>query len=208
MTVAVVPIQQGVHLADEIDILERREHAIRLRHEGLTYRDIAKRLNVSIDTVQADFRALRTDWLRRIARNRAVWMSEILADVMALRAMAIEGYLRSIKPSMEKSVETSEKAGEKRRVRKKTKNYDPRFLSIALDCDKQRMAILGFGDKALVDRVDEMTGKKRPKLLVIRDRQPASDLLDITRLLEVECAEPVQDGEVVDGAVPFPEPSE
>jgi len=190
-------------MADELEVLERRENAIRLRHQGCTYREIGKQLGVSIDIVQEDFRALRNDWLRRIARNRSVWMSEVLSDIMSVRAMAIEGYMRSTKPSLEVMDEDSEKGGKTRKTRK-TRNYDPRFLSIALDCDKQRAALLGLGDRAAVDRVDEMLGKK-PKLLVIRDRQQAKDLVDITRLLEVESLEPVQDGEMVDGQVIFPE---
>ena len=190
-------------MADELEVLERRENAIRLRHQGCTYREIAKQLGVSIDIVQEDFRALRNDWLRRIARNRSVWMSEVLSDIMSVRAMALEGYMRSTKPSLEVMDEDGEKGGKTRKTRK-TRNYDPRFLSIALDCDKQRAALLGLGDRAAVDRVDEMLGKK-PKLLVIRDRQQAKDLVDITRLLEVESLEPVQNGEVVDGQVLFPE---
>jgi len=195
-------------MADEIDVLDRREQALRLRHQGLSYRKIAASLGVSVDMVQEDFRALRLDWLRRVARNRAAWMAEVLSDVEMVRRIALEDYLASDKPSMEKSLETSEKAGEKRRLRKKTLRRDPRLLSLVLECDKQRAAILGLGDKVALDHSEALLGKKRPKLLVIRDRQQASDLVDITRLLEVECAEPVQDGEVVDGAVPFPEPSE
>jgi hypothetical protein len=67
------------------------------------------------------------------------------------------------------------------------------------------VAILGIGDRAARDSVDEFLGKKRPKLLVIRDRQQARELVDITKLLEIESLEPVQDGEVVDGQVIFPE---
>jgi hypothetical protein len=190
-----------IALADEIDVLERREHALRLRHQGGTYRDIARELGVSVDIIQEDFRALRNDWLRRIARNRAVWMSEILSDIMSLRAMAIEGYMRSVKPSKENMQEDSEKGSRSRRTRK-TKNFDPRFLSIALDCDKQRAAILGLGDKAAVDRVDEMLGKKRPKLLVVRDREQASQLVDVSKMLELEFSEPLAAPEdTVEGGV-------
>jgi hypothetical protein len=122
-------------------------------------------------------------------------MADLLSDVEMVRRIALADYLDSDKPSRENSVETSEKAGEKRRTRKKTQRRDPRLLSIVLECDKHRAALLGMGDKAAVARTDEVLGKQRPKLLVIRDRQQASDLVDITKLLEVEYTEPLTEAE-------------
>lgn len=193
-------------MADEIDVLERREEAIRLRHEGLSYRDIARKLNVSVSIIQEDFRAIRNEWLRRIARNRAAWMTEILSDVLSVRKMAIEGYKQSANPQKENSGETggktSENATPKRRWRKKTRNYDPRFLAIAQEADRQRAAILGIGDKAAVENIDQTLGKKRPKLLVVRDREQAGQLVDVSRLLELEFAKPeAAQEDTVDGTV-------
>ena len=191
-------------LAEEVLVAERRDKVMILRHKGLRYRDIAEECGVSLETVQSDFRAIRADWLRRIARHRAAWMADLLSDVEMVRRIALEDYLASDKPKRGDMVENSDKGTKRRRSRKEMRR-DPRFLSIVLECDKHRAALLGMGDKTALDRADEILGKKRPKLLVIRDRQQASDLVDITKLMEIESLEPVQDGEVVDGQVIFPE---
>lgn len=188
-------------VADGLDILERREKAIRLRYQGANYRTIAKECGVSLDTVNSDFRALRQEWLVKIARNRSVWMSEILSRIDYVREMAIQSFLASDKPTREVMDETSEKGSRNRRTRK-TRGKDPRYLSIALECDKQSAAILGLGDKAAVDNVDGIIGKKRPKLLVVRDRDQASQLVDVSKLLELEFSEPLAASEdTVEGGV-------
>jgi len=52
------------HTAEETQIVERRAQALSLRREGLTYRQIGKRLGVSVEVayadVQAELSALRT----------------------------------------------------------------------------------------------------------------------------------------------------
>lgn len=197
-------------LAEDVDLLERREKVLRLRHQGGSYRDIAKACGVSLDTVYSDFRAMRQEWLRKIARARSVWMSELVGRVESLRELALQKFAESSDSTLEKSVESSEKGTKRRRARKWHKN-DPRYLSIALECDKQCAAILGLGEKAAVDRVDEMLGKRRPKLLVVRDRAQASQLVDVSKLLELEFAKPEApqddtiDGEILpDGGQPVP----
>jgi hypothetical protein len=151
--------------------------------------------------VASTARYIRAEWQRKVARNRAVWMADVLQDIEDVRSLAIDSFLKSDQPTREKSVETSEKGTKSRRARK-TRQRDPRFLAIALECDKQRAAILGLGDKAAVERVDEMLGKKRPKLLVVRDRAQASQLVDVSKLLELEFAKPeTAQEDTVDGMV-------
>jgi len=194
-------------LADEVDVLQRRERVVRLRSQGSSYREIADACGVSVETVSADLKIARAQWLAKIARNKAAWMAEVLTDIQTVRSVAWEDYQTSGDPMQESSVETSEKGTKRRRARKQRKR-DPRYLSIILDADKLRAAILGLGDKAAQDRVDEVIGKRRPKILVVRDRRQLQDLVDVTKLVELDIREapmPDQQGDTIDGAVQSPD---
>ena len=194
-------------MADEVDVLERRDKVVTLRSQGFSYRDIASACGVSIETVSADLKIARAGWLAKIARKKAAWMAEVLSDIETVRRVAWGDYLKSGDPMQETSVETSEKGTKRRRARKQRKR-DPRYLAIIQEADKQRAAILGLGDKAAQDRVDEMIGRKRPRLLVVRDRQQVQDLVDITELVELDIREapmPDQQGDTIDGAVQSPD---
>ena len=195
---------RGVITDNDIQTLERRETVIRLRAQRMSLPQIARQIGCSPSIVQQDLRYIRAEWQRKVARNRSIWLADILAEIEQIREIALNEFFESDKPTKENMVENGEKGSRNRRSRK-TRGKDPRYLAICQEADKQRVAILGIGDRAARDSVDEFLGKKRPKLLVIRDRQQARDLVDITKLMEIESLEPVQDGEVVDGQVIFPE---
>jgi hypothetical protein len=201
MITALDSAPRGWVVDNDVEILERRARIISLRSQRYSMPQIAAACGISVSQVQQDLRYIRAEWQRKVARNRAVWMADVLQDIEDVRSLAIDSFLKSDQPTREKSVETSEKGTKSRRARK-TRQRDPRFLAIALECDKQRAAILGLGDKAAVERVDEMLGKKRPKLLVVRDRAQASQLVDVSKLLELEFAKPeTAQEDTVDGMV-------
>lgn len=178
----------------DLPALQRREIAVRLRSQGLSLRAIANQVGVSIQQVSQDLKWVRQEWMRRIIRNKAAWMAETLERLDTLTAVAWEKFYASDAASVEKSVETSEKGTKSRRSRK-TRKCDPRFLSIVLDTEKFRANILGLGDKAAVDRVDETLGKRQPKLLVVRDRAQLETLVDITQLVELDIRGPKSAGD-------------
>jgi hypothetical protein len=179
---------------DEVPILQRREQVVRLRAQGQSVRAIASQVGTSIQVVQEDLRWVKQDWLRRIARNKASWMAEILGELAAVAAIAWEDYLASGAATRENSVETT-KLGTKSRKSRKTRKRDPRYLSIIIDAEKFKSSILGIGDKTAVDRVDEVLGKKQPKLLVVRDRAQLQDLVDITQMVELDIRGPKSFGD-------------
>jgi len=176
-------------IEDDLVVLERREAVLRLRSRGQTLAQIAQALSVDVNAVHKDIVALRQDWQRRVARNRAVWMAEILSDIQHVRQVAFDEFYNSDQPEKEQSVEDSDK-GRKTRRSKKTRRRDPRYLSIVQEADKQRAAVLGLRDTAAKEAGDDLLLGKPPKLLVIRDREQASQLVDITEMLNIEMAEP------------------
>jgi hypothetical protein len=116
-------------------------------------------------------------------------MAETLERLDAISAVAWEKFYASEAASVETGVETSEK-GTKRKRYRKSRKCDPRFLNVVLDTEKFRANILGLGDKTAVDRVDEMLGKRQPKLLVVRDRAQLSELIDITQMVDLDIRGP------------------
>lgn len=179
---------------NEVPVLQRREKAVRLRAQGQSIRAISTQLGVSTQTIQDDLRWVKQDWMRRIARNKAAWMAEVLGEIAEVAATAWEDYLASGAATRENVVETSDKGTKSRRSRK-TRNRDPRYLSIIVDATKFKAAILGLGDKAAVDRVDETLGKRQPKLLVVRDRAQLETLVDITQMVELDIRGPKSTGD-------------
>jgi hypothetical protein len=192
--VVLEPMPTGVMTRDEVPILQRREKAVRLRAQGQSIRAISSQLGVSIPVVQEDLRWVKQDWLRRIARNKAAWMAEVLGEIAEVAATAWEDYLASGAATREKAEETSEK-GTKSRRSQKTRNRDPRYLSIIIDATKFKSAVLGLGDKTAVDRVDDVLGKRQPKLLVVRDRAQLAELIDITQMVDLDIRGPKSYGD-------------
>lgn len=184
----------GVMTRNEVPVLQRREKAVRLRAQGQSIRAISSQLGVSIPVVQEDLRWVKQDWLRRIARNKAAWMAEVLGEIAEVAATAWEDYLASGAATRENSVETSEKGTKTRRSRQ-TRKRDPRYLSIIIDATKFKASILGLGDKTAIDRVDDVLGKRQPKLLVVRDRAQLADLIDITQMVELDIRGPKSYGD-------------
>lgn len=168
---------RGVRTDSEISAWERREKVVRLRSQGTSVPRIAKECGTSTFTVQDDLRLVRAEWLRMVARNKAAWMAEALSDLNTLIRTAWEDYL-----GVGETVLGDTPRGRTRRRKKK----DPRLLTVIADALKQRNAILGLGDQAAKDRMDEVLSKRTPKLLVIRDRQQAQDLVDVTQLVELD----------------------
>lgn len=121
-------------------------------------------------------------------------MAEVLGDLETLITVAWEDYLASDGATKENVIETSEKGTKTRRARK-TRKRDPRYLGIIVDASKFKASILGLGDKAAVDRVDETLGKRQPKLLVVRDRAQLETLVDITQLVELDIRGPKSAGD-------------
>jgi len=199
---------RGVITDNDVQTIQRRDLVLRLRSQGCSLPQIAKECGISLSLVQFDLRVIRADFLKIVARNSATWMSEVIGQLDTIIRVGWEDYLQSDKPAKETMVETSEKGTKSRRSRK-TRKRDPRYLAIVKDAIKDKASILGLGDKASVDRIDETLGKRRPKLLVVRDRSQVQDLVDVTKLLELEFQKPsspgqedndgVIDGQVIDG---------
>lgn len=179
---------------NDVSIMQRREIVVRLRAQGQSLPQIANTVNAPLSTVKDDLNWVRADWLRKVARNKAAWMAEVLGDLETLVAVAWEDYLTSDGATKETSVEST-KLGTKTRRSRKTRKRDPRYLGIIVDASKFKASILGLGDKAAQDRVDEMIGKKRPKLLVVRDRAQLESLIDVTQIVDLDIRGPKSYGD-------------
>lgn len=164
----------------ETDLLLRRAKVGRLRQKGMTIKEICDELNLSEKTVCADIRAVCRHWLGRIALNHNVWVAESLEKLETAEQEAWQGYYRSIGPDKETMVETSDD-GVKRRVTKRQRYGDPRFLQIVLNIQRQRAVLLGLMTKTQANEVGRFNVKK-PKMLIIKDRQQAQDLIDVSAI--------------------------
>lgn len=187
-------IPRGRITDNDVSVMQRREVVVRLRAQGQSLPQIANAVNAPLSTVRDDLKWVRADWLRKVARNKAAWMAEVLGDLETLVAVAWEDYLASDGATKENVVETSEKGTKSRRARK-TRKRDPRYLGIIVDASKFKASILGLGDKAAIDRVDDVLGKKRPKLLVVRDRAQLESLIDVTQIVDLDIRGPKSYGD-------------
>lgn len=170
--------------ASESDILRRREQVAALRNRGFTVADIAKELNVDPATVSRDVKYVCNYYLSKIIQHRNVWMADALEKLENTEKEAWQGFYRSIGIITEKTREISDD-GVKTRITKKPKAGDPRFLALALKCQQQRSLLLGLLNKEQIRDIDRI-GIKKPKMLVVRDRQQHADLVDVSSIKTVE----------------------
>jgi len=176
----------------EVDLLKRREQVQRLRLQGLGLLDIAEIVGVTPRTVSADIRAICNYWMARCAQNRNVWMAEALSKLDMTETEAWEAFHRSIGIERETMKETTEE-GTRRRVTKRQKAGDPRFLAIALKCQQQRSSLLGLMTREQMKDVGLIKVKK-PKMLVIKDRQQGQDLIDVSQVVDAKVIDLPSDG--------------
>jgi len=172
----------------EVDLLRRRERVAALRNQGWCVADIAQELGVDPGTVSRDIKAVCNYYRARIAQHRNVWIADALEKLDYTEREAWEAFRRSTGVVTERTRETSGK-GVKRRVTKKEKAGDPRFMAIAVNCQKQRSMLLGLLTKEQgkeIGRID----LRRPKILVIRDRQQVADLIDVSEVETLEVVAP------------------
>jgi len=112
-----------------------------------------------------DLRLVRGEWLRMVARNKAVWMAEALSDLNTLIRTAWEDYLGIGETVLAEHSKSRNPSAQEKKILG--------CLTVIADMLKQRNAILGLGDQAAKGSLDEVLSKRTPKLLVIRDRQQA-----------------------------------
>lgn len=165
----------------ETDLLHRRERVAALRNQGRTVREIAAELCVDVATVSRDIKAVCNYYLSRIVQHRNAWMADALSKLDATESEAWAAFRRSTGVATEVTRETSDD-GVKRRVTKKNRPGDPRFLAIAVNCQKQRSLLLGLLTKETANEVGRLAVRK-PKMLVIKDRQQAGDLIDVSMVV-------------------------
>lgn len=177
----------------EIELAERRERVNRLRLMGWSVTQIARQVGVSHVTVVQDIAAVQRYWMNRAASHRSVWIAEELAALDVIEREAAKAWAESAADVQETTVErTGEfRADGSERIRRrkiKTKRHrDARLLNTWLQCRKQREYLLGLLSP---EQVKDLSGQfRRPKLLVIRDRQQLADLVDVTGITTLEVVE-------------------
>jgi len=119
-------------------------------------------------------------------------MAEALSKLDMTETEAWEAFHRSIGIERETMKETTEKET-KRRVTKRQKAGDPRFLAIALKCQQQRSSLLGLMTREQMKDVGLIKVKK-PKMLVIKDRQQGQDLIDVSQVVDAKVIDLPSDG--------------
>lgn len=115
---------------------------------------IADDLGLTIYQVRNDLHALRTRWKRRAEQSAGRLLAKELAKIDFIEAQAWEQWECSTQDSME-TVQTTGTESESHTVRVKGQSGDPRYLQIALQCVDKRCRMLGLGEYARENQVDQ-----------------------------------------------------
>lgn len=174
----------------EIELAERRESVNRLRLMGYSVMEISRQLGVSHVTVCNDISAVQRYWMNRAAVHRSVWVGEELAALDVIEREAAKAWAESTSEVQETTIErTGEFRADgseriRRRKTKSTRHRDARLLNTWLQCRKQREFLLGLLTR---EQIQDLGGEfRKPKLLVLRDRQQVADLIDVTDIQTLE----------------------
>jgi transposase len=108
--------------AQEIRMLDRRQSIAQLYVQGLSQRDIAKRVKVNQGTVSRDLAAIRETWLESATRDFSTRKAEELAKIDAMESEAWaawqrskEDWQRNTKEKIESTGATTEEQGKEKR---------------------------------------------------------------------------------------------
>ena len=121
---------------------ERRVKVLRLCAQGVSYREIAKRVGVSLGTISRDVRLARETWRNIAAEHYEEHVATALAEIDTAKAETYAAWQRSIGEVVTETTTRGEK-GKSRTVRVTTSAGDPRYLVVIERLIEQRIRLLG-----------------------------------------------------------------
>lgn len=129
---------------------ERVANASRLHASGLSMGQIAKRLNIPVQTVYEDIQSAKAIWISQAANNRQQFVAAELARLDRVEYEAWNQWEKSCRPMVEKRTEedgpSQQNPNGKTKQSKTTrrKSGDPRLLAVILKCVESRREMLGL----------------------------------------------------------------
>lgn len=123
--------------------IERRVEVTNLYRRGLTMREIAETLGISVSTVCADVKAARSRWKEQYAADYDALKSEQLAKLDEVERAAWEGWDRSLRNAVKETIKDTPD-GIMESVTTEGQAGDPRFLKVIESVIAKRCRILGL----------------------------------------------------------------
>lgn len=134
--------QPGKH-----ELLERRTKVAAMYSAGRYQSEIAKKLKVSLSTVERDLRIIRQQWLDSSIRDFDEVRAEQLAKLDEAERSAWEQWERScrlFKKTVTEDKQATQFPGTNIREEKTPQCGDPRYLSVVLSVIERRCKLLGL----------------------------------------------------------------
>jgi hypothetical protein len=143
---------------------ERRVRVSDLYRQGKAFYQIAKLLNVCVDTITEDMKAIRAEWRAQRLANMDEAVAEQLAKLDLTEREAWEAYRRSCK-NAEIRKTTKDALGRTHESKElRGQAGDPRFLSIVQNAVKQRRELLGLDAPVKTEANVRTTVETQPPL--------------------------------------------
>lgn len=127
--------------------MERLPDVIKLYLQGVSVRDIAKRVNVRASDVYMDLRFARKKWLKTIQASAEEYLTAEVEKINLIEAEAWEQWERSKLDAETKAIEKDVTGKTTKKTRSiKGQCGDPRYLDVALKCIDKRCRMLKIGE--------------------------------------------------------------
>jgi len=127
--------------------MERLPDVIKLYLQGVSVRDIGRRVKIPVNSVYNDLKYARKMWLRKIAASAEEYLTAEVEKINLIESEAWEQWERSKLNATTKGIEKDDKG----KTTKKTQTVrgqsgDPRYLEVALKCIDKRCRMLKIGE--------------------------------------------------------------
>jgi hypothetical protein len=190
-------------------IAHRRRQVMELYLKGWTQSAIADHLTVRQKTISTDLKAIEQTWRASNIRDFDLLREEELRKLRMIEVEAWAGFERSQKPQQEARVKEGDQAQAVKTM--KSRNGDPRFLALVLQCNAARRDLLGLDSSQPLVEVNNTVGPNLAELRKEMLHDPAYVEFCRQRALDADSG-PVrpnqQSGPLADGAAPsVPGPS-
>lgn len=132
---------------------EHRSKIAALRLRGYEFREIAREMELSLSYVYTEYKVVELRWRKAAHDDLATQKAKELAHLDAVEKEAWEAYERSRKHAVEQQEKSGyvgkERVPKETRAKQKTRDGDPRFLSVVMQCIDRRIKLLGLDNPDL-----------------------------------------------------------
>lgn len=156
--------------------LIRCEKVASMYLRGSTFGDIAKALEISVETVRRDMKRARQLWRKRAERSYARHLNEQLARLDEVETAAWIGWQRSLRDELTTGTEDGfrgDSTVDVTKINRRSQAGNASMLKIIMDVVRQRSELLGLMDEETRNAATE--GQTQTVTVVVDTREEAAE---------------------------------